>query len=325
MLKPGAGLSPIAGLFSRWSNSEIRSEQDDAKLAAFEQILQSRRRDRSHLLAERAQARASAHLSIDTGSPDVLRLTFEPFGDRMFCEIGRKELMELLHSLGCSLLERRVLDLHRLGYALPQRFCLGMAATPTGTITKAYISSTEPTLREWLGALARDAGWLPARYAPSFLLLYEKIFPVFGTLEGIGISFRGDDYLGTTLYFRSCIPFADYLSVEVARYLSLSPVHLPIFRGSSTDLPRAFGWSLESDARGELVDLKMEFESGDKISSIAANCSRVSIDGTPLCALAAAIDAVDLADGPNAKPAVISLRFVEFMLRSVVAYYPVAV
>jgi hypothetical protein len=255
-------------------------------------------------------------VSVDTRDPGQLRLTVNPFAGRSFCEVRRDELIRIVGVLDSVPLADRVLRLYDLGYALPERLWLGVAPTRSGAIVKAYVASYEPILRAWLPRLARDAGWLPRAMQPTFLVPYERLVPGLATIEGIGITCHTGAWVGTTVYLRPRLPWHTYASAATAACLDLGPASA--FDGLAdlvTGAPRAFGWSLECDTDGALVDLKAEIAVGSSYVGRGATgyAARYAIDIEAFDRLAHAI--------ASPMPAVLSLRFVDGALRSMIAYH----
>jgi hypothetical protein len=274
-----------------------------------------------------APGRADAtQISVDTRDPGQLRLTLNPFAGCAFSEVRKEQLIDVLRVLDCAPIEARVLRLYRLGYALPDRLWLGVAPTGTGCVVKAYVASAEPIQRSWLPRLARDAGWLPPQMQPAFVTLYEKLVPALAVMEGVGISFNGDTWLGTTLYLRSRLSWPVYASADLAAFLDLVPTEaLARLSDILPKTPPAFGWSLECDQRGAVVDFKAEIAVREPYGGAEVNeyGARLGIGTGAFDQLRDAIRTAGLSRSECPAPAVLSLRFVENALRSMVAYFAV--
>jgi hypothetical protein len=315
----------VENILARWHGSET-SHTSTSVLVRFLGLLAPMRTIASGQPAD-AQSLVNAQISVDTEHPERLRLTLDPFAGRPFWEVRKEELLAVLDVLACPALSERALQLYRLGYALPQTFWLGVAPTPSDWVMKAYVSSPDPILRPWLSHLARDAGWLPATLQRGFMTLYEQLTPSMATLEGIGISFLGLRQLGTTFYLRSSLPWVAIASPLIAALLRLTPSEsLETISSLFPEEPAAVGWSVECDADGALVDLKLETAVKGRCSDehVAAYARRMGLDAGPLRRLADEVGGAGLSVGDRATPAVLSLRFAQGALRSMVAYFPLA-
>lgn len=271
------------------------------------------------------QGIVNAQISVDTRHASQLRLTLDPFAGRTFWEVRRELRLEVLHALSCPPLLERALRLHQLGSALPQRLWLGLAPAADRCIVKAYVTSPDPVVRDWLPQLTRDAGWLPPAIGAAFIAVHDRLVPSLATVEGIGISFAGETWLGTTFYLRSTMPWLACTSTALSEHLGLWPAEclerLPeIFPVA----PTTFGWSVECDPGGALVDVKLEVAVNGPWSraAVAAYARRFGIEPRALEALADALREAGLSGGEEPAPAVMSLRFIDGWLRSLVAYFP---
>jgi hypothetical protein len=266
----------------------------------------------------------NAQISVDSARPSQLRLTLDPFRGKPFSQVTREQTAEAFDALACKTLTERVVELYAVGGELPQGLWIGVAPNGGGCVVKAYMLDRRPNDIVNLPNLARRAGWLPPVVQPSFGRYYDRLVPVIAELEGIGISFSDNQWLGTTFYLRAIQPWHACTSAAMAAILEISPDRSleRLFRAFGPP-PTAFGWSIESDHLGHFVDLKLEVAIVEpEFSQTMASCaSEFGIDIGPIEALGRVIAASGLSDRPYPSPAILSLRFVEGKLRGIVAYF----
>jgi hypothetical protein len=315
----------VRHIFASWCGRRHGAGRGSEVLARLSELLAPMRGEDAFGREVEQRGLMNAQISVDSRHPGQLRLTLDPFAGESFWEVRRERLLDVLGTVTCPPLLERALRLHRLGYALPQSFWLGVAPAADHCVVKAYVASPDPAIRGWLPALTRDAGWLPPTVGSAFVAFHDRLVPSLAAVEGIGISFDGETWLGTTFYLRSMVPWGACASTAMAELLGITPAESlerlsEIFRTT----PTTFGWSVECAADGALVDSKLEVAIGGPYSpaAVAGYARRFGIESRPVEALAAAIGEAGLADGGDAAPVVMSLRLVDGSPRSLVAYFP---
>lgn len=312
----------VHDIFTRWPRSGVSSGAGEIVLERILEFL---------AWAEIAEApppsrylRLNAQISVDTAAPHQLRLTLDPFPS---AGVSKERLAAVLRATGCRPLLERTLGLYERDGPLPQSYWVGLAPGPAASIVKGYIASYDAVCRHYMSHHAREAGWFPAHLEPAFVAVYDRLIPSFAALDGIGISFSGDDWLGTTLYLRATAPWAVCASAEFSGFLGISPA--PSIERLSRALvakPSFFGWSIELDRDGALVDIKLECAITQPLTrtAVATYARDFGIDSTVFDELARAIADAALSAAKQPPPAIMSLRFISGELRSLVSYFPLS-
>jgi hypothetical protein len=271
------------------------------------------------------RALLNAQISVDTAAPGRLRFTMDPLAGDTFADLPFERAIQSVRALGCEPLEASVAALYEAECHLPQNLWIGLAPAGNGHVLKAYISDRRPGEADNLSRMARAAGWMPPCTGPDVSSLYERLVPFFADVEGVGISFKGDRRLGTTVYLRATRPWSICVSDEACAFLGICPAGTvqPVTAVFGRP-PAVFGWSVECDPDGGLVDVKLEMKvDGWYNDSALADYARArDIDATPITALADAIARASLSERPDPSPAFLSLRLVRRDLCGVVAYFP---
>lgn len=316
----------VYDIFTTWSRYGGSLEQGDTILKRLLEFLTCA--GTSDASARSSSVPLNAQISVDSGVPNQLRLTLDPFAGIPHSEVSKKRVSNVARATGSRALLDRTEALCRLNSVLPQDYWIGLAPDRAGSVVKAYVVNYHPVRRRLMSHLAREAGWLPANLQSTFLTLYDRLIPSFATLEGIGISFSGDVWLGTTLYVRSTVPWTLCASLGFSQYIGISPA-LAVSRLSRALVapPSFFGWAIEVDPYGALVDLKLEFALSKDCSyrAVVTYAQDVGIDSSVFDALAHAIASARLSVVREPVPAIMSLRFASGELRSLVSYFSLTV
>jgi hypothetical protein len=315
----------VRAVFTSWPGAPL--VDDPAQVGILDRVL-------SHLTAVPPSAAdaalLNAQISVDTARPEQLRLTIDPLAGTPLSTMECGHVLAAVASLESPLLERSVEAVYRDRRAdeLPHSLWLGFAPGANGHVAKAYLSSREAGGAAVVAAAARAAGWLPDRLAAAVERRYERLVPIFAAVEGVGLAYRANARVGTTIYLRGLRPWSMCASDVATRLIGIESVviHdrvLAMFGGP----PTVFGWSIECDDRGELVDVKLEVGASGSYSPDALRGlgEDFDIDTIAVSELATAIEHRGLGREARPIPAVISLRFVSGHLIGIVVYFPLAV
>jgi hypothetical protein len=265
----------------------------------------------------------NAQLSVDSHQPDVLRLALDPFAGRSLKTLAVERTLAPIRVLRCEMLTRRVAALHDAGVELPQNLWIGAVLRGGGPIVKAYISSRALSTNATLPYLARRAGWLPGAPERSFTQIFNRLVPFWTELEGIGISFQNGAWSGATVYLRGIQPWHAYLTSGLWDDIGLGATPSIERLSELVAVSPMWGWSLECDPAGRLVNTKFEvgIGVGKNRAAICRYVRDLGISSVALETLGHAIDAAALSEQAAAPPAVMSLRYVDRQLQGVVAYF----
>lgn len=319
----------IVEIFERWPAPSYDLDRIFPDLMTFFGLVMPAAYDDENGHVVRNDSILNTQVSVDTKSPGVLRAMIDPFPGDDLAGVSLPRLRRAIHKVPSGRLQKRVLELYEIGRPHLQSLGLGLVPAGSACLSKAYTGNSSPEKRHLVLSLARDAGWFPLTVDEPFTDLYNRLVPVFGAVEGVGISFRDDEVVGTTLYLRSLLPWS-YLGTQ--KFLSYIGIRPPgclrqlamVFSGQT---PQTVWWSFESDGSGHLVDFKIEVIAEQLFSrrGLEKYGREFGLEVDPILELSKLIREGGFSRHDPAVPRIISLRFVDGDLVSLAAYFQLSI